>query len=113
MHSKMTGLARRVHDVSTVKEKFDALVQQDKELEGNKTALDRHVKTRWNLDFLCLDAHLHFRGQVEALTAPTTNKLRAYHLTGEHWDLAEILHDILKVSIHYTRVSILMALLGL
>jgi len=40
---KVAGLARRVHDNST--EKFDTLVSNDKDLPGDKTALDRRVPT--------------------------------------------------------------------
>ena len=43
---KVAGLARHVHDNSTLKEKFDTLVSNDKDLSGDKTALDRRVPTR-------------------------------------------------------------------
>jgi hypothetical protein len=39
----VAGLARRVHDSSTLKEKFNTLVSNDKDLPGDKTALDRRV----------------------------------------------------------------------
>lgn len=38
--SQVSGLARRVHDGTTLKEKFDKLVEADDSLEGDKTALD-------------------------------------------------------------------------
>jgi hypothetical protein len=94
---KVAGLARRVHDNSTLKEKFDTLVSNDKDLSGDKTALDRRVPTRWNSDLTCLDAHLYFRSPVEQLTGAAINKLQAYRLSEEQWDLSETLSAILEV----------------
>lgn len=91
---KVAGLTRRVHDNSTLKEKFDTLVSNDKDLSGDKTALDRHVPTRWNSDLTCLDAHLYFRSPVEQLTGAAINKLQAYQLSEEQWDLSETLSAI-------------------
>jgi hypothetical protein len=74
----VAGLTRRVHDSSTLKEKFDTLVSNDKDLPGDKTALDRYVPTGWNSDLTCLDTHLYFRSPVEQLTGAAVNKLQAY-----------------------------------
>lgn len=98
---KVSGLARHVHDNSTLKEKFDTLVSNDKDLPGDKTALDRRVPTRWNSDLTCLDAHLYFRSPVEQLTGAAINKLQAYRLSEEQWNLAETLSAILEVIIFY------------
>ena len=95
----MAGLARRVHNNSTLKEKFDTLVSNDKDLPGDKTALDRRVPTQWNSDLTCLDAHLYFRSPVEQLTGAAINKLQAYRLSEEQWNLAETLSAILEVII--------------
>jgi hypothetical protein len=46
----------------------------------------------------CLSAHLHFRPAIEQLTAVTSNKLKAYQLTEEQWNLAQQLSAILQVS---------------
>jgi hypothetical protein len=97
---QVSGLARRVHDNATLKEKFDTLVLNDKDLPGDKTALDRRVPTRWNSDLTCLDAHLYFRSPVEQLTGPAINKLKAYKLTEEQWTLAETLSAILEVTVY-------------
>jgi hypothetical protein len=91
-------LARRVHDGSTLKEKFDKLVEADTSLLGNKRALDRRVPTRWNSDLKCLEAHVYFKSPVQQLTAVASNKLQAYRLTDEQWDLAENLSEVLAVS---------------
>jgi hypothetical protein len=98
---KVAGLARRVHDNSTLKEKFDTLVSNDKDLPGDKTALDRRVTTQWNSDLTCLDAHIYFRSPVEQLTGAAVNKLQAYRLSEEQWDLAETLSAILEVKYLY------------
>ncbi|KAF8239549.1 hypothetical protein L208DRAFT_1237199, partial [Tricholoma matsutake] len=94
---RVAGLARRVHDSSTLKEKFDILVTNDKDLSGNKETLDHWVPTRWNSDLTCLDAHLYFRSPVEQLTGAAINKLQAYWLSEDQWDLAETLSAVLEV----------------
>ena len=82
----------------TLKEKFDILVTNDKDLSGNKETLDRCVPTRWNSDLTCLDAHLYFRSPVEQLTGAAINKLQAYWLSEDQWDLAETLSAVLEVT---------------
>lgn len=94
---KVAGLARRVHDSSTLKEKFDKLVTADTSLEGNKRTLVRRVPTRWNSDLNCLLSHIHFREIVEQLTATPSLNLRAYALTADQWKMAEDLCEILLV----------------
>ena len=101
----MTGLAQHVHDNPTLKEKFDILVSNDKDLPGDKTALDHCVPTCWNSDLICLDAHLYFRSPVEQLTGAAINKLQAYWLSDEQWNLAGTLSAILKVVIMIIFVS--------
>ncbi|KAF8232541.1 hypothetical protein L208DRAFT_1561799, partial [Tricholoma matsutake] len=93
----VAGLAWHVHDSSTLKEKFDTLVANDKDLSGNKDTLDRQVPTQWNSDLTCLDAHLYFRSPVEQLTGAAINKLQAYQLSEDQWDLAETLSAVLEV----------------
>lgn len=95
---QVAGLARRVHDSTTLKETFDQLVSQNKELEGSRRALERRVATRWNSDLACLESHLHFRKEVEQLTGVSSNRLHAYRLSVAQWDLAECLADALKAS---------------
>ena len=103
---KVAGLARRIHDSSTLKEKFDTLVSNDKDLlPGDKTALDRRVPTQWNSDLICLDAHLYFRSSIEQLTGAAINKLQAYWLSDEQWNLAGTLSAILEVVIMIIFVS--------
>jgi hypothetical protein len=93
----VAGLARRVHDGSTLKEKFDKLVEDDEDLKGSKMALIRRVPTRWNSDFNCLGSHVHFKNAIQQLTAVATNKLEAYRLTSEQWELADELLEVLEV----------------
>lgn len=95
----MSALARQIHDGGALKDKFDTIVQEDEELLGDKRALDRRVTTRWNTDFLCMEAHRHFRGPIELLTGNNLNKLQAYHLSDDHWNLTDTLHDVLMVSL--------------
>jgi hypothetical protein len=95
--TQVAGLARRVHDGATLKEKFDKLVQEDEELEGSKKALDRRVTTRWNSDLTCLEAHVHFKNIIQQLTGVATNKLQAYRLSGQQWELADDLIEVLMV----------------
>ena len=101
----MSGLARRVHDNSTLKQEFDNLVHKNTTLEGFKAALAQRVPTRWNSDFDCLIAHLHFRTEVEKLTGVTANRLQAYRLTNEQWNMAEDLRDALQVCQFPLRLS--------
>ncbi|KAI0246221.1 hypothetical protein BJV78DRAFT_1277267 [Lactifluus subvellereus] len=93
----VAGLAHRVHDSATLKEKFDKLVQEDDELEGNKKALDRRVTTWWNSDLTCLEAHVHFKNVIQQLTGVATNKLQAYRLSDQQWDLADDLIEALMI----------------
>ena len=62
-------------------------------------ALDHHVTTWWNSDLTCLDAHLNFKSSVEQLTGAAINKLQAYQLSEDQWNLAETLSAILEVII--------------
>ena len=103
---KVAGLARRVHDASALKEKFDTLVTNNKDLPGDKTMLDRRVPTRWNSDLACLDAHLYFRSPIEQLTGAAVNKLQAYRLSDSQWDLAETLSAVLEVSVYFSPPSL-------
>ena len=86
-----------MHDSSTLHGKFDRLVQEDDELEGSMKMLTQHVPTRWNSDFDCLKAHIHFKRIVQSHTGMAANKLRAYLLTDSQWRLAEDLTLILEV----------------
>ncbi|TFY79018.1 hypothetical protein EWM64_g4990 [Hericium alpestre] len=94
---KVAGLARRVHDSPTLKEKFDILVLNDETLTGQKKTLDRRVPTRWNSDLACLDAHFYFKNVVQQLTAASANGLRAYRLEEAQWELIEELVQVLVI----------------
>ncbi len=95
----MAGLARRVHDVSVLNQDFVDRVanSKDSEIADSQRALARRVPTRWNSDFDCLDAHVFFKDTVQAMTGVRTNKLTAYHLDDEQWELADEILEVLKV----------------
>ena len=76
---------------------FRTLLLQDPELKTSKRALDRHVPTRWNTDFDCLSAHLHFKNIIQAMTGVSEYKLKAYQLNDEQWDLVDDIAEVLMV----------------
>ena len=86
-----------MHDSTTLHEKFDKLVQEDDELEGNMQMLTWCVPTWWNSDFDCLKAHIHFKSIIQSLTGVAANKLQAYQLNDSQWQLAEDLKLIFEV----------------
>ncbi len=95
----MAGLARRVHDVSVLNQDFVDRVanSKDSEIADSQHALARRVPTRWNSDFDCLDAHVFFKDTVQAMTGVRANKLTAYRLDDEQWELADEILEVLKV----------------
>lgn len=99
----MAGLARRVHDTTILKDKFDKLVQEDHDVDS-RSALTRRVPTRWNSDFACLDAHVDFKNVIQQLTGVAAYKLSAYRLTDNQWSLADDLVEILLVFDEPTRL---------
>jgi hypothetical protein len=79
-------------------EKFKQLISQDPELQSiTRSALTRRVPTCWNSEFDCLYSHLYFKSVIQSMTAVSENKLKAYHLSEEQWDLAEDLQAVLVV----------------
>ncbi|KIK76501.1 hypothetical protein PAXRUDRAFT_169752, partial [Paxillus rubicundulus Ve08.2h10] len=93
---KVAGLAKKVHDLTTIGEQFAVLRAANKNhLQGNKEALDRRVPTRWNSDLACLDAHLYFCVMVQQLTG--VSELKAFCLTQDQWPLATVLADVLSL----------------
>ncbi|KAF9524138.1 hypothetical protein CPB83DRAFT_727737, partial [Crepidotus variabilis] len=101
---RMAGLARRVHDNTTLKERFVSLVKKNDDLQGTQRTLTRRVPTRWNSDFNCLNSHFHFRDVVEALTSTSSLGLRAYHLSDDQWLMAEDVCEVLLLFDTVTRV---------
>ncbi|KAF8881192.1 hypothetical protein BD779DRAFT_1445737, partial [Infundibulicybe gibba] len=101
---RISGLARRVHDSSTLKEKFDKLVSNDESLQGNRRALSRRVPTRWNSDLECLLAHFYFKDIVEQLTATASLNLKAYRLTSLQWKVSEDVREVLLLFEEVTKI---------
>jgi len=95
----VAGLARRVHDVSVLNQDFVDRVanSKDSEIADSWRALARRVPTRWNSDFDCLDAHVFFKDTIQAMTGVRANKLTAYRLDDEQWELADEILEVLKV----------------
>ena len=91
---QVAGLARRVHDSSLLQETFEKIVASTPALVGPKMMLDRRVPTRWNSDFVCLQAHVHFKTAVRMLT--TDSELSAYALSSKQWELAKQLVEVLS-----------------
>jgi hypothetical protein len=88
-------LARRLHDVTILQERFERLIEASASMSSNsKKCLDRRVPTRWNSDFACLAAHVYFEEPVRALT--TDPKLSAFALTDAQWVLAKKLVGVLE-----------------
>ena len=56
---------------------------------------------RWNSDFDCLYSHLYFKTVIQSMTGVTENKLKAYRLNEDQWDLAEDLQAVLVVVLFY------------
>lgn len=99
---KVAGLARKVHDSTTVGDRFRRYVRQDRQedpesLPGDKTMLDRRVPTRWNSDLAALSSHVFFERQVRRLTA-SDDALEQFALSDEQWKVAKELAQVLQVS---------------
>ncbi|PPQ84268.1 hypothetical protein CVT24_012844, partial [Panaeolus cyanescens] len=93
---RVAGLARKVHDSPTLKEKFDKMVKDDPELNhGQRRTLTRRVPTRWNSDLACLESYFYFRDVVERLTSISSLKLKGYQLSPEQWKIAEDVQEVL------------------
>ncbi|KAF8833539.1 hypothetical protein BDN67DRAFT_916742 [Paxillus ammoniavirescens] len=100
---KVAGLAKKVHDSTTIGEQFAKLCITNQEvLSGNKEALDRRVPTRWNSDLACLDAHIYFRPVIQQLTASAD--LKSFRLTEAQWPLAVVLADVLSLLSDPTKI---------
>ena len=96
----MAGLARQVHDASVLNQNFVDWVStsKDPEIANSWRTLACRVPTQWNADFDCLDAHVFFNDIVQAMTGVCANKLTAYHLNDEQWEISDEILEVLKVS---------------
>lgn len=98
---QVSGLARRVHDSTTLKEAFDQQVVAHRnmgQLPGDRMTLARRVPTRWNSDLECLDAHIYFKSVIKSLIGANSH-LEPYSLTPDQWKLAELLDQALVVRV--------------
>ncbi|KAF5354023.1 hypothetical protein D9756_006943 [Leucocoprinus leucothites] len=94
---RVSGLARRIHDSPTLREQFDELVSKNPRLDGAKRSLNRWVATCWNSDFLCLNAHVYFRKEVEIMTGISDNNLTQYPLSADQWKIVTDLLPVLEI----------------
>jgi len=97
---QVAGLMCCLHNSTTLQEKFEKLIEDDLDLDGNKTALDHCVPTHWNTDLSCLNARIYLKNPVQQLMAAAVNKLQNYQLMDKQWDLADDLVDVLAASAH-------------
>ncbi|KAF9458249.1 hypothetical protein BDZ94DRAFT_1240160 [Collybia nuda] len=95
-YNQATKIMQKEGVVMTGEEKESALGVSPK---STKQALDHQVPTHWNADHACIAAHLYFKTVVQSLTSVDSNKLQAYQLTDNQWDLAEDLNEVLKAEI--------------
>ncbi|TFK34202.1 hypothetical protein BDQ12DRAFT_700513 [Crucibulum laeve] len=101
---RMAGLSHCVHDSTTLKEKFDKMVQKNPLLSGGQHTLTRRVPTRWNSDCACLESHLHFKTIVQELTIVPSNGLKAYELSPKQWAMAADVLDVLQLFNDFTNL---------
>ncbi|KIJ94452.1 hypothetical protein K443DRAFT_110410 [Laccaria amethystina LaAM-08-1] len=90
-----------IHDAVQKMASRGVTITAEEEMKALKhfpvVSLDRCVTIHWNSDFDCLAAHLHFRNIIQSLTGVSENKLKAYRLSDELWDLAEDVQEVLLV----------------
>ena len=60
--------------------------------------MPRDVATRWNSTYDMLEFAVEYRSALDSITGNRDMKLRRYELSGEEWDIAKHLRDVLKVS---------------
>lgn len=97
---QVSGLAKRVHDNTALRHKFEGLVTVNSDLQTNRRALTRHVATRWNTDHDCLEAHRLFRPVINQLTIDPRNNLLSFRLDEDQWELSEVVEAVLVVSLY-------------
>jgi hypothetical protein len=93
---QVAGLAKQVHDSTTLQAAFKRIVAIEGNLSQKKT-LDRRVATRWNIDFACLKTHVSFANEIKLFTSQQANGLQMYALTTMQWKLADQLIPVLEV----------------
>ncbi|KAF8987428.1 hypothetical protein BDQ17DRAFT_1258553 [Cyathus striatus] len=97
---QVAGLACKVHDSTTLKEKFDALVLADPEFKGTPKVLEQQAPTHWNSDLNCLQSHIYFQEVVKQLTVGSD--LKGFHLSEEQWNLAQEVEEVLLLFESFT-----------
>ncbi|KAF8995763.1 hypothetical protein BDQ17DRAFT_1250400, partial [Cyathus striatus] len=101
---RISGLACRIHDITTLKEKFNKLIEDDEEFSGNTRTLAQRVPTHWNSDLDCLSAHIYFQPIIEQLTGNSNNNLSGFHLSEEQWKLAQQVEEVLLLFQRFTEL---------
>ncbi|TFK41568.1 hypothetical protein BDQ12DRAFT_696742 [Crucibulum laeve] len=101
---RMAGLSHHVHDSTTLKEKFDEMVENNPLLSGGQHTLTRRVPTRRNSDCACLESHLHFKKVVKELTSVPSNGLKAFELSPKQWAMAADVLNVLQLFNDFTNL---------
>jgi hypothetical protein len=94
---KISGLARRVGDSTTLGAAFEQQVLAENALRGQAYTLVRRVATRWNSELAAVRSHITLGNPVQRLTGQASNKVAAYRLTTPQWDLSRHLAGLLAV----------------
>jgi hypothetical protein len=95
---QISGLARRLHENTSLGDIFERLVIADPVVNHDILRLTRRVATRWNADLACVRTHNRLENSVQAFTGQSSNKCSAYRLSPVQWSLARHLEDLLEAS---------------
>ncbi|KAG9082536.1 hypothetical protein FRC06_004950, partial [Ceratobasidium sp. 370] len=90
----VAGLTRRVHASTHLREQFEQLVMKNTNSEQH--ILTKHVNTRWDTEYDCLENHMHFKVEALLLTGDLSLKLKSYSLSEAQYDLADEMLTVLE-----------------
>ncbi|KAJ7579614.1 hypothetical protein C8J56DRAFT_1006570 [Mycena floridula] len=92
---KVCGLAKKVHDSTTVGAAFQTIVDNSLTVIGETRALARRCASRWNSEYDCLNSNIKLKEPVKALLANKDLNLKSFKLTEGQWVLSKDLCDLL------------------
>ncbi|KZV59007.1 hypothetical protein PENSPDRAFT_547413, partial [Peniophora sp. CONT] len=95
---KAAGLAKKIHDSATVRDRFDGFLDAlCGKINKDKRRLDRRVATRWNSDLAVLRAYLDLWDAILPLTSASDLKLDAFRMTTNQIKLTKQVVEILQL----------------
>ncbi|VDC05352.1 unnamed protein product [Peniophora sp. CBMAI 1063] len=95
---KAAGLAKKIHDSATVRERFDGFLDAlCSKIDKDKRRLDRRVVTRWNSDLAVLRAYLDLLDAIQALTSTSDLSLDSYRMTTQQINLTKQVVQVLTL----------------